>query len=456
MRKEGNDIRILSEAPIPAAVAGLAVPTVITQLINIFYNYADTWFVGRTGNPAAVAAMSVCMPLYVLMAAIANLFGIGGASVISRQLGMKNEKKARHVFAFCLYGGLAAALLYMAVMAFSGPKIIPYIGGDQNSYEFIRKYMFWTMVVGAVPTVGNVLCGHLVRSIGAAKEAGFGMSMGGVLNIFLDPLFMFVLLPPGNEVTGAACATCLSNTAALLYFVIYLVRHRNHPVFTVNVRDISFGDRIPAEVLLIGMPAAASTALAMVSNITANALVKDFGSEAVAGMGVAKKINMLAFNTAMGITQGVLPLIGYSYGAKKWDRLKGAVRYTAKLALAVTGACMVLFLMFAPSLTRFFIDEPGSVAYGTMFLRVVACASPLASVCYLVQTMFQASGRKTESFVLSILRKGVLDIPLMFVLRTVCGAVGVTLATPVAELLSTGVALLLVRNYWKTVFRDQN
>lgn len=165
---------------------------------------------------------------------------------------------------------------------------------------------------------------------------------------------------------------------------------------------------------------------------------------------------MLAFNTAMGITQGVLPLIGYSYGAKKWDRLKGAVRYTAKLALAVTGACMVLFLMFAPSLTRFFIDEPGSVAYGTMFLRVVACASPLASVCYLVQTMFQASGRKTESFVLSILRKGVLDIPLMFVLRTVCGAVGVTLATPVAELLSTGVALLLVRNYWKTVFRDQN
>jgi Na+-driven multidrug efflux pump len=215
MEKNKKRTWIFEEAPIPEAVFTMAIPTIITQLINIVYNFADAWYVGRTESAAMMAALSVSLPVFIIIQALANLFGIGGASAISRALGRKDTGRARKIFAFSLFGGLAAAILYAVVVFLARPLMIPLIGGSEDSYPYIYNYMFWTMVIGAIPTLGNALCGHLVRSIGAAKEAGFGLSMGGILNIILDPLFMFVLLPRGMEVTGAAIATCLSNTIAL-------------------------------------------------------------------------------------------------------------------------------------------------------------------------------------------------------------------------------------------------
>ena len=439
-----QNMSLFEYTPIPAAVMTLAVPTIITQLINIIYNFADTWYVGRTGNAAMVAALSVCMPVFVLLAAVANLFGIGGASVISRALGRKDPHHARKALAFCFYAGLAASLVYAAVILLLRARLIPVIGGDDASYPYIYDYMFWTMIIGAVPTVGNVLCGHLVRSVGAAKEAGFGMSMGGVLNIILDPLFMFVILPPGNEVTGAAIATCLSNTAAFVYFLIYLYRHRNHPVLTMSPADFSVQNGIPGGVISIGVPAALATMMAMLSNIAANALVSEYGSAAVAGMGVAKKINMLAFNTTMGLTQGVLPLLGYSFGAGNYRRLKQSILFTGAVGLGFNLLCTLLFRTFAPALVAFFIAEQASVEFGSAFLRVIALATPLASLCYLTNTVFQASGRRFSSFILSILRKGCMDIPLMFLFKSVIGMYGIVWATPTAEVGSLVVAGVLI------------
>lgn len=451
MAEKHKEQFIFEQAAIPTAVWTLAVPSIITQLINVIYNYADTWYVGRTGDPDMVAALSVCMPIFVIMAAVANLFGIGGSSVISRSLGEKNIEKARHTFAYCFWGGLMAAVVYALIMLLFRTRIIYLIGGDKDSFAYIYDYIFWTMIIGAVPSVGNVLCGHLVRSIGASKEAGFGMSMGGILNIFLDPLFMFVILPKGMEVTGAAIATCLSNTAAMIYFLILLYRYRDHAVMTVAIRDISVQESIPSEVFAIGLPAALQTTLAMVSNIFANALSAAYGNAAVSGMGIAKKINTLAFNTTMGLTQGVLPLIGYSYGAKNYDRLKATFKFTAVVGLVFNVACVIVFRTFAKELVRFFLDEQASVRYGAMFLRVIAFGTPLASVCYLANTVFQASGRKVQSFLLSVLRKGLLDIPAMFAFRYFLGAIGIVWATPFAEVISTCLAVIMLRSFWKSL-----
>ncbi len=434
---------IFESAPVPRAVLAMAVPTVITQLINIVYNFADTWFVGRTGDPAMVAAMGVAMPLYVIMAAIANLFGIGASSAISRSLGQGKPERAQHVFAFGFWGGMAAALVYMLIIYFFRAPLIMLVGGDEADFAYLYDYMFWTMSLGGIPTVGNVLCGHLIRSTGDARAAGFGMSLGGVLNIFLDPLFMFVILPPGKEVTGAAIATLLSNTAALVYFLVYILRRREDPVMTLHPGDISLEDGIPGDVLMIGLPAAMSTTLAMVSNIAANVLVRSCGSGAVAGMGVAKKINMIGFNTCLGATQGVLPLIGYCYGAKNFKRMKAVIRFTGIMVLVYGCLCTLFFRSCAGPLVRFFIDDQGAVSYGRMFLRIIAFASPLASFSYMISTVFQATGRKWQSFLLSILRKGLLDIPFMILLRGFYGAGGVVWATPLAEVLSVGIALLL-------------
>ena len=435
MSREKNTNRtwIFEEAPIPQAVFTMAIPTIITQLINIVYNFADAWYVGRTGSAAMMAALSVSLPIFIIIQALANLFGIGGASAISRALGRRDAGRARKIFAFSLFGGLAAAVLYAAVVFFARPLMIPMIGGSEDSYPYIYNYMFWTMVVGAIPTLGNALCGHLVRSIGAAREAGFGLSMGGVLNIILDPLFMFVLLPRGMEVTGAAIATCLSNTIALTYFLVFLYKHRDNPVFTFSPADFTLEEGF----------------LAMISNICANKLVAEYGSAAVAGMGIAKKVNMIAFNTTLGLTQGVLPLIAYNYGAKRHERMQKTIRFTASVAVGFASCCTIFFRLFARQLITFFIDEPASVEFGTQFLRVIAFAAPLCALSYMANTIFQAAGKRKYSLALSTMRKGVVDIPAMILFKMLMGLSGVTWATPFAEVTSAVTAAVLYLRFRK-------
>ena len=434
---------IFREAPVPKAVMTLAVPTLISQLINIVYNYADTWYVGRTGNAAMVAALSLCMPVFVILAAIANLFGVGGASAISRSLGRGESGKARHIFAFSFWGGVAVSFLYGVIIFFLRTPLIYLIGGDEKSFAHAYGYLLWTCVIGAVPTCGSILCGHLVRAKGEAARAGFGMSLGCVLNMALDPLFMFVILPRGNEALGAAIATCLSNIVSMAYFVIFLLSKKGDDVFSLRFADISFGEGIPGEVFMIGMPAALATTLAMLSNIVANALISSAGSEAVAGMGVAKKTNMIAFNTCMGITQGVLPLIGYTYGAKNYARMKETIKFTSAVTLSVGVVCTVLFRIFSAPAVRFFIDDADSVEYGRRFLNVIAFAAPLAAMTYMAGTVFQATGNRLYSFVLSIIRKGLLDIPLMFLFSHIFGIYGVTYATPLAEFVSVCISVVM-------------
>ena len=447
------------------AVWSMAIPTVVTQLINIIYNYADTWYVGRTANAAMVAALGVSFPMFVIMAAIANLFGIGGASVISRAMGEGNRKKARETFATCFWFGLLGAVIYMAVIILFRSRIIYLVGGDENDFQYVSSYMFWTMIIGAIPSVGNVLCGHLVRSIGASKEAGIGMSMGGILNIILDPIFMFVILPDGMEVTGAAMATLISNTAAFIYFLVYMKRRdvrssagdaeqrqvQEPGIINLKLPEAGMIWPVLSPVLLIGFPAALQTTLAMVSNIFANVLIRPYGSSAVAGMGVAKKINMIAFNTCMGMTMGVLPLLGYSFGAKNFGRMRSIIRYTGTVVVLFGSACTAAFVIGAPEMIRFFIDESGSIEYGTQFLRIIGFASPMAALSYLAYTVFQSAGMEKSAFTLSIMRKGVLDIPGMFILRAFMGAKGVCLATPVAEVLSVFIGLFLYMSFRRKI-----
>lgn len=444
---------LFAEAPVPKAVWIMALPTIVTQLINIVYNYADTWYVGRTANAAMVATLGVCFPLFVIMAAVANLFGIGGASVISRAMGEQNTEKARRAFAVSFWGGMVSAVIFMGIILIFRTPLIWLVGGDAHDFQYVSDYMFWTMVVGAMPTIGNVLCGHLVRSIGASKEAGFGMSMGGVLNIALDPLFMFVILPSGMEVTGAAVATLLSNVAAFVYFLIYIRRRQQREadgILNIRLPKAQAADPVLPEILMTGFPAALQTTFAMVSNIFANVLIRPYGSGAVAGMGIAKKINMIAFNTCMGMTMGVLSLIGYSYGARDYTRMRQIIRYTGTVVLIFGAACAAVFITQAPHLVRFFIDERTSVRYGTQFLHIIGYAAPLAAISYLCVTVFQACGRKWPAFALSVLRKGVFDVPAMFVFRTILGfgAAGVCLATPFAEVLGMAVALVLYLRFW--------
>lgn len=473
-----NRQALFETMPVHQAVWTMAIPTIVTQLINIVYNYADTWFVGRSGNAAMVAAMGVSFPMYVILAALANLFGIGGSSVISRSLGQKNMDKARRTFTLCFWMGMGAAVLFSVLIFTLRSPLIYLVGGDKADFDYVSSYMFWTMAIGAIPSVGNVLCGHLIRSVGASKTAGFGMSMGGILNLFLDPLFMFVILPDGMEVTGAAVATLCSNIAAFLFFLHYMYRINKRrkglssrgsnaepesadssdlrlQVVDIRPSNLHGTLSIVPEVLAVGIPAALQTTLAMLSNIFANRLIRSYGSSAVAGMGIAKKVNMIAFNTCMGMTMGVLPLLGYCFGAKNFDRFRKIVRYTGTVVVLYGICCTAVFVSTAPYLVKFFINEAGAVHYGSEFLRIIGYAAPFAAFTYLSYTVFQSAGMKWSAFLTSVMRKGGLDIPFMFLLRVHFGARGVCYATPAAEVLGVLFALLLYRRFRKNIRKEE-
>lgn len=435
---------------VPIAVLTLIVPTVISQILTIIYNFADTWFVGRTNNEAAVAAVSVAMPLFIVMTGLSNLFGIGGSSVISRSLGAKKIEDARRAFSFALWGSVAAAIIYSLVIFFFGKNFVYIIGGDKNSEKYIIEYLFWTIVVGGIPTMLSSLFGHLVRSVGKAKVSGFVMSLGAILNIGLDPLFMFVILPKGMEVKGAAIATMLSNLVSAVIFVIYILKSRED-VFTLNPKNFSFKGGVAKEVLATGAPACLSTCLAMVSNIAANNLMSDFGTAAVAGLGIAKKSNTLAFNINMGLTQGVLPLVGYSYAAKNYDRMKKTIVFTFGITITFSLICTFVYRTFPEPIMRFFIDEAETVAEGTKLLPTLAIAVVFCAMTYLMNTIFQATGKKLFSLVTSMLRKGIFDIPLMFIFKEIWQEKGIVTATPTAEILSIFVSMFLLLRFLKSL-----
>jgi len=446
---------LFEKAPIPTAVLTLIVPTVISQILTIIYNFADTWFVGRTGNEAAVAAVSVAMPLFIVMTGLSNLFGIGGASVISRSLGAKKPEDARRAFSFALWSGIGAAIVYSAVIFFFGKNFVYIIGGDKNSEKYIMQYLLWTIVAGGVPTMLSSLFGHLVRSVGKAKVSGFVMSLGAILNIALDPLFMFVILPKGYEVLGAAIATMLSNTVSALIFVVYILRCRDD-VFTLNPKNYSLKGGIALEVLATGAPACLSTCLAMVSNIAANKLMSDYGTAAVAGLGIAKKSNTLAFNINMGLTQGVLPLVGYNYSAKNYSRMKKTVAFTFGITISFSLLCTFVYRTFPEPIIKFFIDEPETVAEGIKLLPTLAIAVVFCAMTYLMNTIFQATGRKFYSLLTSMMRKGIFDIPLMFLFKRYLDETGIVIATPTAEILSIFVSSFLLLRFLKSLKDEAN
>lgn len=296
---------LFTTVPVGRAIILLAVPTVISQIITVIYNMADTFFIGQLGDPNQVAAATVSMPLFMIMTALANIFGIGGASLISRSLGAGNRDKAAKCSSFCVWTAVGLAFFYgLAILALK-PALLPILGANAATWNYASSYLFWTVTVGAVPTVLNPMMAHLIRAEGYSKQASFGMAFGGILNIALDPLFIFVFK---LEIAGAAIATMLSNTAAVIYFLCFLYKIRCISAITVSPRSYyGISERIPIEVATVGLPSFLISILATVSNTVLNHILAGYSNQAVAGMGIAKRIDLLDFAIAQDMIQGILP-----------------------------------------------------------------------------------------------------------------------------------------------------
>ncbi|MCI9148623.1 MAG: MATE family efflux transporter [Hungatella sp.] len=450
MDEAGDDVNenkeLFEKKPVWRAVISLAVPTVISQLITVAYNIADTFFIGQVGNPNQVAAVSLCMPLFVLLTGMANLFGIGGSSLISRSLGEKDGERAQKVSTFCIWTAGIVSLIY-GVSAF-GLKgyILPAVGANGETYEFCSQYVFWAIGMGAVPTVLNGVFAHLVRAQGYSGQASFGMALGGILNMVLDPVFISLM---SFEVAGAAIATMVSNLIAAIYFLAFICRKGKAAAITLNPCGYTWKMGIPFEVLFVGLPSCMMNLMGVCSNITLNRLMVSYCNEAVAGMGIAKKVDMLAFAIAAGMSQGVLPLIGYNYSAGNVKRMLSAVKTTFVYSLVIGLLGMGFLITCAGPMVRAFIDDPLTVEYGSRFQRIMCITCPWVSVTMIIITFFQAVGRKIEPLMLSLLRKGGLDIPAMVLMNRWVGINGIAWATPTADVGVMVAAICLFIPFWR-------
>jgi len=437
--------QIFEEYPVKKAVAAMIVPTIISQIIAVLHNIADTWFVGLTNDPNAIAAISLCLPLYAFLSGFSNLFGVGCAGVMARALGKKNHEEAKRSFAVAVYGSLAVSILYSLVIFFFSEPILYLIGADTETIDFSVSYTFYIIVLGGLPAILSAALSHLVRAVGNSRQASFGMILGAVLNIFLDALFMFVILPKGMEVEAVAIATALSNLISFVYFCIFLYRNKNNGVFSVRIEGgFSENSRRLGRILRGGVPSFCLVTLAMVSNSVLNSMMSALGSEAVAGIGIVRKIDQLAHAVNQGVTQGMLPLAAYCYSAKKFDRMWSVVRISAVVTMTVSLFSFTLSELFPVQLSSLFIKDPLTVQYSAEFLRVICIAVPIYSFIFIIIALFQAAGQSVTPFLLSILHKGTLDIILMFVIRSVFPLKTILWATPISEIFTLCLTIVLV------------
>lgn len=437
---------IFETLSVPKAVAALALPTIISQLVTMIYNMADTFFVGQIGNYHMTAAVSLVYPAYTLLGALANLFGIGGGSLISRMLGGGRDDEVKNVSSFSLYGSIIVTVLYSVFCLIFMEPFMRFLGASDDTIGFASNYTFWIIVIGGLPTVLGLMLAHLLRSEGHAAQASFGMMLGGILNVILDPIFIFIF---DMNVIGAAVATTLSNCISMLYFLWEFSRLKGQTAMSLHPRF--FGWRYIIDVFSVGLPSAIGTTLACVSNMMIVKLASGYGDVPVAAFGIVKKLDMFPLNICMGLCQGFMPLVGYNFAAKNYKRMRQVVSFSRIMGVIISAFFVALFLIFAPVLLSTFIRESETAALGTVFLRIACLAVPLTTVNFFVSYTLQAMGKGKESLLLSSCRQGIVNIPLLFLMNFIFGMYGIIWTQLLAEISTLAFSFFIYRSTMRKV-----
>ncbi|MBR4758845.1 MAG: MATE family efflux transporter [Lachnospiraceae bacterium] len=420
----------------------MALPAIASQLIALVYNIADTWFVGRTNNPYMVAACSLVLPVYMITIVISNIFGTGGGTLIARLIGSGQDKEASRVSASCIRMSLSWSVVFSLLCLLGMTPILKFLGASSNVLEYSKQYMLFVVVIGGIPVILSNTLSSMLRSIGLSSKASFGLSMGGALNIALDPLFMFVILPDGKQVMGAALATMLSNVAVLVYFIVVYSNASKETVLRAYFAGEKPSGKSMSAIFGVGIPTATGIFLFDLCNIVINRLASSYGDKQLAAIGIVLKVERLPLNIGVGICMGMVPLLAYSYSAKNRERMDAIFRFGRGVGLVIGFISVILYYIFAPVIMRFFIEDVETVTYGTQFLQARCFATPLMFLCFSMVHFTQAIGRGRESFLLPVFRQIVFNIPLLFLLSHLFGMAGVVWTQAIADLFTVIVSYI--------------
>lgn len=413
----------------PRLIVKFAVPTVLSQLVTLIYSLADTYFVGQTNDPTQVAALTLSFPLFMSITMVANLFGIGANSYISRCLGMKKPEDAKKASAFAFYGAIAGIIVVMTVLFIFMEPILYGIGArTEATFAATKSYLMWTVIYGGIPSVTALLLAHLIRAEGNTKKASTGLILGGITNIILDWIFVMLM---GLGSTGAAIATCLANVVSMVYMFTVVFRTENTVINLKPSGKISA--HLVKQIIFVGLPAAAVIVLGSTSNIVLTSSMSAYGDAAIAAFGIVQKFGTVAMQITVGVTQGVMPLIGYHYGAGSMGKVKEFSKWSFGILAVFALVCLAAVELFSEQLVSIFMTEPVTVAKAAVFARVWMICAPGLCLSNMIGSVFQAMGSWLESLLLTVLRQGVLQISLMLILNRLIGETGLVCAQPIAD-----------------------
>lgn len=445
---EEKTTQIFRDAPVPRAVISNIVPSIVSMIMVLVYNLADTFFIGQTKNAYMVAAVSVATPAFLFFMAVGMLFGIGGTSLISRLLGEGREERARQTSAFCFWTGLTIGVIAMVgIMLFARPLCM-LIGASDDTIGYAYQYLV-IVAVGIPGLIVSNSFSNIIRAEGSPKTAMAGMIIGNMMNVVLDPI---MILGFGWNVAGAAIATVIGNLFSAGFYIAHLVSKK--AVLSIRPKDYRAGTGIAAGVLAIGVPASLNNILLSASNILINNLMVGYGDMAVAGLGVAMKVNMIVIMLLIGLGTGIQPLLGYCFGAGNRQRYLAVLKFSLGLAFTMSVVMTAICYLGAGPLVSAFLEEPAAYEYGISFARTYIYSGPVMGILFVFMNAIQSTGAALPALILSISRQGLLYIPTLFLFRVIFDTPRMLAAAqPVADYLATALAMVLFCITYKKYFK---
>ena len=447
--KERNRL-IFEEMPVGKALKEMAVPMIISQLILLIYNIADVYYIGRTNNPGMIAGASLILPVYNVCFVFSNIASTGGGTLIARLLGVSKEDEARRVSTFSILFSVVSSFVFAAATYFLMDDLLFALGASDATFQYAKQYATCVIVIGAVPTIMGMTLGNLLRNAGYSKIAGYGFSMGGILNIILDPIFMFVILPEGSETLGAGIATMISNVATCLLFVAVMIKSRSEIICLRPKEGLPSKDSMKA-FFTVGIPAAIGPFLFDLDYIIIDKLMAAYSDTALAAIGIVLKAERFPTNIGVGLCLGMVPIAAYNYSSGNIERMTAVVKKARYTGMIIGFSAIALYEIFAPQIMEFFIEDPSTVELGTGFLRARSLATVFMFLSFIYVNYFQGVGKGVRALQLMLLRWACLNIPLLFIMNALFGINGVVWAQFTGDVITSVISQAVYMQFSKTL-----
>lgn len=437
--KNKSDNALFETVPVPKAFMTLALPVVLSKIVSLIYNMADTFFIARTKDTDLVAGVSICAPIFLLMVSLGDLFGLGGSSVMSRLFGQQKDEEGKRVSSFTFYSAITTGILVAAIMLLLRSPILHMLGAEGEVFHYASEYYTW-IALGAPFIILTLVPANQLRTEGLATIAMIGSIVGSIVNIILDPVFIFGL---NMGAGGAAIATVLGNVATDIIFALCISKRSQK--LTIDPRMAKIDLATIGAILAIGLPSSINNLMNSFGTALLNRSLITYGADKVAAMGIASKVNMLVAMIMIAFAFGAQALIGYNYGAKNKERLREVIKFDLLVQMVIAFVGGAILMLFAPQMIRLFMNDPAIMETGALLLRRMLLGLPFIGIFLVCSTLFMSAGKSLPTLILSLSRQGILFMIVLFVLAKIWGYNGVITAQPVADLLSALLGIILLK-----------